>query len=108
MVDALAAGDGASVYGTVDKLVEAGHDPRRFAADLLDRSATWCCCTRCPTRAAAGSSTRRVTSSPRCRRRASSSAPPRCPGSPRSCTPGCRTCAGPPRRGCCWNCCAPG
>ncbi|MCX2732552.1 DNA polymerase III subunit gamma and tau [Saccharopolyspora sp. NFXS83] len=37
MVDALAAGDGGSVYGTVDKLVEAGHDPRRFAADLLDR-----------------------------------------------------------------------
>ncbi|WP_344686096.1 DNA polymerase III subunit gamma and tau, partial [Saccharopolyspora taberi] len=37
MVDALAAGDGAAVYGTVDKLVEAGHDPRRFASDLLDR-----------------------------------------------------------------------
>jgi DNA polymerase-3 subunit gamma/tau len=25
------------VYGTVDRLVEAGHDPRRFASDLLDR-----------------------------------------------------------------------
>jgi DNA polymerase III subunit gamma/tau len=25
------------VYGTVDAVVEAGHDPRRFAADLLDR-----------------------------------------------------------------------
>src|SRR5437762_721671 len=37
MVDALAAGDAAAVYGTVDRLVEAGHDPRRFAADLLDR-----------------------------------------------------------------------
>jgi DNA polymerase-3 subunit gamma/tau len=37
MVDALAAGDAASVYGTVDGVVEAGHDPRRFAADLLDR-----------------------------------------------------------------------
>src|SRR5215470_8806301 len=37
MVDALAAGDAASVYGTVDRVVEAGHDPRRFAADLLDR-----------------------------------------------------------------------
>ncbi|MEP7178246.1 MAG: DNA polymerase III subunit gamma/tau, partial [Pseudonocardiales bacterium] len=37
MVDALAAGDAAVVYGTVDRVVEAGHDPRRFAADLLDR-----------------------------------------------------------------------
>ncbi|GAA4863631.1 DNA polymerase III subunit gamma and tau [Saccharopolyspora cebuensis] len=37
MVDALAAEDGAAVYGTVDRLVEAGHDPRRFASDLLDR-----------------------------------------------------------------------
>ena len=37
MVDALAAGDGATAYGAVDRLVEAGHDPRRFASDLLDR-----------------------------------------------------------------------
>jgi DNA polymerase-3 subunit gamma/tau len=37
MVDGLAAGDAGTVYGTVDRLVEAGHDPRRFAADLLDR-----------------------------------------------------------------------
>jgi DNA polymerase-3 subunit gamma/tau len=37
MVDALAAGDAAAVYATVDRVVEAGHDPRRFAADLLDR-----------------------------------------------------------------------
>lgn len=37
MVDALAAGDHGTVYGTVDQLVEAGHDPRRFASDLLDR-----------------------------------------------------------------------
>jgi DNA polymerase-3 subunit gamma/tau len=37
MVDGLAAGDAAAVYATVDRVVEAGHDPRRFAADLLDR-----------------------------------------------------------------------
>ncbi|MGH3412567.1 MAG: DNA polymerase III subunit gamma and tau [Marmoricola sp.] len=37
MIDALAAGDASAVYGTVDRVVEAGHDPRRFAADLLDR-----------------------------------------------------------------------
>jgi DNA polymerase-3 subunit gamma/tau len=36
-IDALAAGDGAALFETVDRLVEAGHDPRRFAADLLDR-----------------------------------------------------------------------
>jgi DNA polymerase III subunit gamma/tau len=37
MVDALAAGDSAAVYETVDRVVEAGHDPRRFAIDLLER-----------------------------------------------------------------------
>jgi DNA polymerase-3 subunit gamma/tau len=37
MVDALAASDAAGVYGTVDRVVEAGHDPRRFSVDLLDR-----------------------------------------------------------------------
>ncbi|KJK48007.1 DNA polymerase III subunit gamma/tau [Lentzea aerocolonigenes] len=37
VVDGLAAGDGAAIFGTIDRLVEAGHDPRRFASDLLDR-----------------------------------------------------------------------
>ncbi|MFI6100932.1 DNA polymerase III subunit gamma and tau [Lentzea sp. NPDC051213] len=37
VVDGLAAGDGAAVFGTIDRLVDAGHDPRRFASDLLDR-----------------------------------------------------------------------
>ncbi|HVQ90555.1 MAG TPA: DNA polymerase III subunit gamma and tau [Mycobacteriales bacterium] len=37
IVDALAAGDRAAVYQTVDKVVDAGHDPRRFAVDLLER-----------------------------------------------------------------------
>ncbi len=37
MIDGLAAGDAAAVYGTVDRVVEAGHDPRRFSVDLLDR-----------------------------------------------------------------------
>ena len=36
-VDALAAGDGGSLFGTIDKVVDAGHDPRRFATDLLER-----------------------------------------------------------------------
>ena len=37
MTDALEAGDGASALATVDRIVEAGHDPRRFASDLLER-----------------------------------------------------------------------
>jgi DNA polymerase III subunit gamma/tau len=37
MCDALAAGDGAAVFATIDRVAEAGHDPRRFAGDLLER-----------------------------------------------------------------------
>ena len=37
VVDALAAGDGAAVFELVDRVVESGHDPRRFATDLLER-----------------------------------------------------------------------
>jgi DNA polymerase III subunit gamma/tau len=37
MADALAARDGAAVFVAIDHVVEAGHDPRRFAMDLLDR-----------------------------------------------------------------------
>ncbi|GAA2057856.1 DNA polymerase III subunit gamma and tau [Williamsia deligens] len=36
-VDALAGGDGASLFSAVERLVDAGHDPRRFAVDLLER-----------------------------------------------------------------------
>ncbi|WP_432832276.1 DNA polymerase III subunit gamma and tau [Dactylosporangium sp. CA-092794] len=37
MCDALAADDGRGAYGVIDRVVEAGHDPRRFASDLLER-----------------------------------------------------------------------
>ncbi|AOS61055.1 DNA polymerase III subunit gamma and tau [Actinoalloteichus hymeniacidonis] len=37
MVDGLATADHAAVYATVDRLADAGHDPRRFATDLLER-----------------------------------------------------------------------
>ena len=37
MAGAFAAADGAAVFRAIDRVVEAGHDPRRFAADLLDR-----------------------------------------------------------------------
>ena len=36
-VEALAAADGAALFRTVDRVIEAGHDPRRFVSDLLQR-----------------------------------------------------------------------
>uniref|UniRef100_UPI0021F3BBC6 DNA polymerase III subunits gamma/tau n=1 Tax=Mycolicibacillus trivialis TaxID=1798 RepID=UPI0021F3BBC6 len=36
-VDALAAGDAANVFGAIESVIDAGHDPRRFATDLLER-----------------------------------------------------------------------
>ena len=37
MVDAFAAHDGGAVFAAVDKVIETGQDPRRFAEDLLRR-----------------------------------------------------------------------
>ena len=37
VVDAFAAGDGAAVFGVVDRVIETGQDPRRFTEDLLRR-----------------------------------------------------------------------
>lgn len=37
VVDALGAGDAATVFGAVDRVVQTGHDPRRFVEDLLER-----------------------------------------------------------------------
>lgn len=36
-IDALAAKDSATLFKSVDRIIESGHDPRRFAADLLER-----------------------------------------------------------------------
>ncbi|WP_278314405.1 DNA polymerase III subunit gamma and tau [Lolliginicoccus levis] len=36
-VDALAENDAAGLYDTVNRVMDAGFDPRRFAADLLER-----------------------------------------------------------------------
>jgi DNA polymerase-3 subunit gamma/tau len=36
-VDAFAARDGSTVFGVVDKVIESGQDPRRFAEDFLQR-----------------------------------------------------------------------
>ena len=37
VTEAFSSGDGAAVFRAVDRVVESGHDPRRFAIDLLDR-----------------------------------------------------------------------
>ncbi|WP_245835886.1 DNA polymerase III subunits gamma/tau [Mycobacterium rhizamassiliense] len=36
-VDALGAADAAALFGAVESVIDAGHDPRRFATDLLER-----------------------------------------------------------------------
>jgi DNA polymerase-3 subunit gamma/tau len=37
IADAFAAADGAATFRVVNRVIEGGHEPRRFAADLLDR-----------------------------------------------------------------------
>jgi DNA polymerase III subunit gamma/tau len=37
VLDAIGADDGAALFAVVDRIIEAGHDPRRFATDLLER-----------------------------------------------------------------------
>ena len=36
-VDAIAAHDGATLFKTIDRVIESGHDPRRFTSDMLER-----------------------------------------------------------------------
>jgi DNA polymerase-3 subunit gamma/tau len=36
-IDSLAARDGGALFKTVDRVIESGHDPRRFTSDLLER-----------------------------------------------------------------------
>lgn len=37
VVDAVAAADSATVFRAVDRVIQTGHDPRRFVEDLLER-----------------------------------------------------------------------
>jgi DNA polymerase-3 subunit gamma/tau len=54
IVDALAAQDGNTVFGVVDKVIESGQDPRRFAEDLLQRFRDLVITTAVPDAAAKG------------------------------------------------------
>jgi DNA polymerase-3 subunit gamma/tau len=53
-VDAFAARDGATVFSVVDRVVESGQDPRRFAEDLLSRLRDLVVLTAVPTAAETG------------------------------------------------------
>ncbi len=37
VIDALAAHDAQAIFTTIDRVIDSGHDPRRFAQDLLER-----------------------------------------------------------------------
>ncbi|MCU1632845.1 MAG: polymerase subunit gamma/tau [Micrococcaceae bacterium] len=37
VVDSIAAGDAGTVFDAVDRVIQTGHDPRRFVEDLLER-----------------------------------------------------------------------
>jgi len=36
-IDAIAAHDGATLFKTIDRVIESGHDPRHFTSDMLER-----------------------------------------------------------------------
>jgi DNA polymerase III subunit gamma/tau len=36
-IDSMAAHDGATLFKTIDRVIESGHDPRRFTSDMLER-----------------------------------------------------------------------
>ena len=36
-IDSLAAHDAGTLFATIDRVIESGHDPKRFTADLLER-----------------------------------------------------------------------
>lgn len=36
-IDAIASGEGARLFAVIDRVIDAGHDPRRFATDVLQR-----------------------------------------------------------------------
>ena len=87
VVDALAAGDGATVFRVVDRVIESGHDPRRFVEDLLERLRDLLVVAAVPgRRPRRPARPRRPTSSSGCRARPAGSAGPSCPAPPTSST----------------------
>jgi len=69
MVDALGERDGAAVFGLIDRVVEGGHDPRRFATDLLERFRDLVVLRPCPTLSTRAWSTSLQRPSSKCRGR---------------------------------------
>ena len=104
MCDALAAGDGAAAYATVDRVVEAGHDPRRFASDLLERLRDLIVLQQVPDAAAKGLIDGPADQLERMAAQAAAARPGHAvPAAPTSCTTAWSRCAAPPRPGCCWS-----
>ena len=102
IVDAFAAGDGAAVFRAVNRVIEGGHEPRRFATDLLDRFRDLIVLASVPDAISSGLldvPPDRVDALKAPGRAATDS--PRSPAPPRSSPPGSTRCAAPPRRGCC-------
>lgn len=86
-VEALAGRDGASLFQVVDRMVQSGHDPRRFVEDLLQRLRDLVILALAGRPARPHCPPSRGTSSNACARRPSISAPPRRPAPRTSRTP---------------------
>ncbi len=100
-VDALAAGDGAALFGTVEKVMDAGHDPRRFAIDLLERLRDLILMRNVPDARNADSSMHPVMCSSACVMKRRGSGRPRSRATPRSSMPGSARCAARRHPACC-------
>ena len=106
VTDAFAAADGAAVFRAIDRVVEGGHDPRRFAADLLDRFRDLIVLAAVPDAGQTGlldvpaDRLERMREQAGWGRRSS-------PGPRRRSAPAWSRCAGRPHPGCCSSSCAP-
>ncbi len=107
VTDAFAAGDGAAVFHAVDRVVEGGHDPRRFAADLLDRFRDLIVLAAVPDAGQTGLLDVPADRLERMREQAGLSDRRSSPGPLRRSAPAWSRCAARPRPGCCSSSCAP-
>ena len=79
--------DAAALFGAVESVIDAGHDPRQFATDLLDRFRDLIVLQAVPDAASRGMVDAPMTCWTGCAIRPSGSVRPRWPATPRWCTP---------------------
>ena len=101
IADAFAAADGAAVFRVVNRVIEGGHEPRRFAADLLDRLRDLIVLAAVPDAAADGLLDLPPDRAELMARQAERFGRPGWLVPPRSSAPAWTRCAAPPRPGCC-------